>query len=92
MHDISTTTTSRKFAYADELAIIHSAPKWQTLKGTLNQDMATLSTYLQKWKLKLSITKSVTTAGHLYNKEARRKLNIAVDGRTLPFCSEPTYL
>jgi len=34
----------------------------------------------------------VTTAFHLYNKEARRELNIAVEGRTLPFCSEPTYL
>jgi len=38
--------------------------------------MATLSTYLQKWKLKLSITKTVTTVFHLYNKEARRELNI----------------
>jgi len=47
---------------------------------------------LQKWKLKLSITKTVTTAFHLYNKEARHELNIAVKGRTLPFCSEPTYL
>jgi len=47
MHDLPK-TTSRKFAFADDLAIMHSAPKWQTLKGTLNQDMATLCTYLQK--------------------------------------------
>jgi len=26
-------TTCRKFAYADDLAIMHSAPKWQTLEG-----------------------------------------------------------
>jgi len=53
MHDLLT-TTSKKFAYADDLAIMHSAPKWQILEDTLNQDMATLSTYLQKWKLKIS--------------------------------------
>jgi len=57
---------------------MHSAPKWQTLEGTINEDVATFSTYLQKWKLKLSIAKTVTTAFHLYNKEPRRKLNIAV--------------
>jgi len=28
----------------------------------------------------------------IYNKKARRELNIAVDGGTLPFYSEPTYL
>jgi len=54
--------------------------------------MSTISTYLQKWKLKLSITETVTTAFHLDNKEARRELNIAVEGNTLPFCLEPTYL
>jgi len=69
MHDLPT-TTSTKFAYADDLAIMHSAPKWQILESTLNQDMATISTYLQKRKLKLSITKTVTKAFHLYNKEA----------------------
>jgi len=34
-HDLPT-TTSRKFTYADDLPIMHSAPKWQTLEGTLN--------------------------------------------------------
>jgi len=47
IHD-SPKTTSRKFAYADVLlAIRHSAHKWQTLEGTLNQDRANLSIYLQ---------------------------------------------
>jgi len=34
MHDLPT-TTFRKFAYADDLTIIQSAPKWQTLEFTL---------------------------------------------------------
>ena len=29
---------------------------------------------------------------HLYNREARRKLKISVEGQTLPFCAQPTYL
>jgi len=38
MHDLPT-TTSKKFAYADDLAIMHSAPKWHTLESTLNQEI-----------------------------------------------------
>ena len=62
-------TVARKFVYANDLAIMHSAVDWQSLEGTLTQDMATLSSYLQKWKLKLSTTKTVTAAFHRYNKE-----------------------
>jgi len=53
---------------------MHSAPKWQTLEGTLNQDMATLLTYLLKWKLKLIITK-----------EARYELKLPSNEGPCPF-------
>ena len=39
-------TVGRKFAYADDLAILHYASDWQALEGTLTQYMATLSSYL----------------------------------------------
>ena len=55
---------SRKFAYADDLALLHSSGNWKNLEGTLAQDMSTLSTYLQTWRLKLSHTKKVTVAFH----------------------------
>ena len=84
------TTVSKKFAYADDLAILHSTGDWQTLEGTLTQHMKTLSSYLQKWKLKLSVNKTVTAAFHLYNREARRELTINVEGRALPFSTTPT--
>ena len=54
--------------------------------------MKTLSSYLQKWKLELSVNKTVTAAFHLHNREARRKLAINVEGRALPFSTTPTYL
>ena len=52
-------TTSSKFAYADDLALVNIAGDWRTLQKTLSQNMATFQTYLRKWRLKLSETKSV---------------------------------
>ena len=80
---------SRKFAYADDLALLHSSGD---LEGTLSQDMSTLSAYLQTWRLKLSHTKMVTAAFHLNNREAKRELKVYNNGRLLPFCPTPTYL
>ena len=49
-------TVGRKFAYADDLTILHYASNWQALAGALTQEMTTLFFYLYKWKLKLSTT------------------------------------
>ena len=83
---------SRKFAYADDLALLHSSGNWKDLDGTLSQDMSTLSAYLQTWRLKLSHTKTVTAAFHLNNREAKRELKVYNNVRLLPFCPTPTYL
>ena len=58
---------SKKFAYADDLALLHSSENWKDLEETLSQDMSTHSAYLQIWRLKLSHTKMVMTAFHLNN-------------------------
>ena len=83
---------SRKCAYADDLALLHSSGNWKDLEGTLSQDMSTLSAYLQTWRLKLSRIKTVTAAYHLNNREAKRELKVYNNGRLLPFCPTPTYL
>ena len=83
---------SRKFAYADDLALLHSSGNWKDLEGTLGQDMSTLSAYLQTWRLKLSHTKMVTTAFHLNNQEAKCELKVYNNNRLLPFHPTPTYL
>ena len=49
--------TSKKVAYADDLAILHTSGDWKELERTLIQDMTTLSEYLQIRRLKLSHTK-----------------------------------
>ena len=48
--------------------------------------------YLQKWKLKLSKTKTMSAAFHLHNKEAKRALSVTTDRQHLPLCLEHKYL
>ena len=85
-------TISRKYAYADDLTIMHADGDWLAVEGALSKDMATLGEYLQTWKLKLSTTKMVSAVFHLNNKEAKRELKVNFNNETLPFCSEPKYL
>ena len=85
-------TISRKFAYADDLALLHSFGNWKNLEGTLSHDMSTLSAYLQTWRLKLSHTKTATAAFHLNNQETKRELKVYNNKRLLPFCPTTTYI
>ena len=83
---------SRKYAYADDLAIMHVDGDCQAVEGVLTKDMGTAGEYLQTWKLKLSTTKTVSAAFCLNNKEAKRELKVKYNNATLPFCSEPKCL
>ena len=56
------TSVSQKYAYADDLAFMHSAGDWQAVEGALSQDQVTLAAYLQNWRLKLSWSKMVSAA------------------------------
>ena len=85
-------TTSRKYAYANHLALLHSSRDWKGLKETLSQDMATLPAYLKTWRLKLSHAKTVTVTFHLHNQEAKREAKVYANDKLLPFCPVPTYL
>ena len=88
MYDLPS-TISRKFAYADDLVLLHSSGNWKDLERTLSQDMCTLSAYLHTWRLKLSHTKTVTAAFHLNNRDTKRELKFYNNGRLLPFCANP---
>ena len=83
--------TSKKYAIADDLAIIYSSGDWEVLERTLSDDMTTLSAHHQTWRLKLSHAKTVTVAFHL-NREAKRELKVKNNCKILPFCPVPTYL
>ena len=85
-------TVAGKFSFAGDLAILHHANNWLALDESLTQNMATLSSYLYISKIKLSTTKTLSATFHLYNKEARRELNVFVNRQALPFRAETTYL
>ena len=84
--------TSKKYAYADDLAILYSSGDWKILERTLSEDMTTLFGYLQTRRLKLSHAKTVTVAFHLHNQDAKNELKVENNGKILPFCPVPTYL
>jgi len=86
------TTVSRKYTYANDLAIMHADGDWKAVEGVLTKDMETVGEYLQIWKLKLRTTKTVSAVFHLHNKEGKRELKVNFNNETLPFCSEPKYL
>ena len=86
------TSVSRKYIYAEDLAIMHAGGDRKVVEGVLSKDMATVDEYLQTWKLKLSTTKMVSAVFHLNNKEPKREMKVNQNNETLPFCSEPKYL
>ena len=91
MYDLPS-ITSKKYAYADDLAILYSTGDWKVLERTLSEDMTTLSAYLQTWRLKLSHAKTVTVTYHLHNRETKRELKVNNNGKILPFYPVPIYL
>jgi len=60
--------------------------------GLLSQVVDIRLANLSAWKLKLSVTKTTSTAFHLNNKETKRQLAVNVRGNTLPYNPNPTYL
>ena len=91
IHDLPD-TLSKKYGYADDLAILMSNKSWEVTETGLTADMSTLSTYLKNWRLKLSMAKTLSSAFHLNNREANRDLNIMVNNNRLQFQAAPTYL
>ena len=85
-------TTSRKYGYADDLAILLRHPSWTEMEEGLNKNMAILVDYLRKWRLQLSIGKTVSAAYHPNNKEAKRELDVFVDDKRLVCQQAPRYL
>jgi len=86
-------SVSRKHAYADDLAVMHAADlDRQAVEVVLSKDKATVSEYLQTWKLKLSTTQMVSAVFHLNNKEAKRELKVKYNNKSCPSAPRPNTL
>ena len=85
-------TTSRKYGYADDLAILLRRPSWKEMEEGLNKDMTILIDYLREWRLQLSMVKTVSAAYHLNNREAKWELDLFVDNKRMVFQQAPNYI
>ena len=90
VHDLPP-TLAKKYGYADDLAILLSDKRWETIEEGFTADMSTLSTYLKNCPLKLSVAKTMSSSFHLNNREARRELKVMVDGNAMQFKATPTH-
>ena len=85
-------TTSRKFGYADDLAIAVQHKNFTTAEDILTEDLSTLGNYFRKWRLKPSMSRTESSCFHLNNKMANRKLTVYFDGALLNHNPTPKYL
>jgi len=51
----------------------------------LSTDICVIADFLSAWKLKVSATKTTSTAFHPHNREAKHQLAVSVRGNTLPY-------
>jgi len=89
--DISETVSTQN-GYADDLALLFSHKCWHEVEKVLSLDMQRIADYLPAWRLRLSTAKITSTAFHLNNKESSRKHPVTVNGATIPYTQNPTYL
>ena len=62
------------------------------LECSLSADLACLSYYCRKWRLKPSAAKAVVSCFHLHNVSACRKLSVLLDGQRIKYEHQPTFL
>ncbi|UYV81897.1 hypothetical protein LAZ67_21000069 [Cordylochernes scorpioides] len=90
-HDIPQ-TTSKKFIYADDTAILAQAKTFGELEIQLNKDLETLHNYIENWSLRLNPAKSVHCCFHLNNHRAERKLKLFINNSQITHSEHSKYL
>lgn len=85
-------TISQKFGYADDWAIAAQDRSMEATEHILTADLERLGDYFRRWRLRPNATKTEVTCFHLDNAQAKRKLNVHFENRTLNHNSHPKYL
>lgn len=85
-------THSRKFIYADDIAIGAQAKKFEEIEKALRSDLQRMSFYFAKWRLKPNANKTTSITFHLNNLQANRKLKLKLNGRKIKHDKYPRYL
>src|SRR6195952_2869994 len=85
-------TTSRKFIYADDLALTFQHSSFDQLETTLNRDIQIMVQYFRNWRLCPNPNKSEVSCFHLYNREKDKELHVMMEETRLNHSFSPVYL
>lgn len=85
-------TTTRKFGYADDLAIAVQHREFLATEVTLSADLTILGQFFRNWRLKPSTSKTEVCCFHLNNKLANTRLHVLFNGSYLRHNDYPKYL
>jgi len=85
-------TISRKFIYADDMAIAYQHKSFDQIEIALSEDLKIMSDYFRKWRLCPNPLKSEVSCFHLTNNQKHRQLKVSFNGTILKHNFYPTYL
>ncbi len=85
-------TMSRKFPFADDLALATQTVDLKDAEEILTNDMATMDKYYTEWRLCLNAGKTESCIFHLNNQMADAELDIRVGGEKIRHNKNPKYL
>ena len=70
--------------YADDIALMESGLNYAEIQQTLTNDLTNLDMYLQRWRLRLIVEKTVSSCFHLTNCMAKHQMEVSCGGNTIP--------
>lgn len=85
-------TQSRKFIYADDLALATQQRTLTKSEQTLSSDLSIMNEYFKKWRLTPNPSKTEVSCFHLNNRLANTKLNVVFNEKVLHHQTFPKYL
>ena len=85
-------TRSCRFIYADDICCTLQAETFSEIECSLTADLGHLAKYCQLWRLKPSMSNTVTSVFHLHNNRSRCELNVHMNGQRLKHDPYPVYL
>lgn len=90
-HDISF-TTSQKFMYADNIALLMHGRTFSQLEPILNENRHRLDSYFKQWRLQLNPHKRMASSFHLNTRQASSKITLRLCDSFRNHVESPTYL
>ena len=92
INDLPDELQVEKALYADDLVMWHTCHHTDISARRLNEDLNKLSSYCEKWKLKVNSAKTVYSIFTKSNKIAKKKLSLSLQDTTLQKEGHPSYI